>query len=453
MWINSALSGGATKLDGDKFGALECAGLLMVSPVGSPIAGWIQHNVVAAFSGMPASNWSGSRECTSPSSPEHVVSHQFSALIRECIVSPNPFQVEDPESELFGLEDDSERKALRIAARNFVDTWKQLIASSHPSRGASLLRHPLPITVRDKQASIQIQQTVVANRQRNSRDRQAAELVNSVQKLTMFDSGSPENGPVMWTIAYALLEIPGGSSMRLTELVSKVTTYLGSSRDGYVARIAQESIFRKVFSGDDLPAIELDYSGRGEPGPFSMHSNLSCSPGMYRLADSWIYEVSEFAKSSGEVPISLPLAVHLAILARTISDEEYDSGVPAVVVMGERRGWLYLKPDTLEVLSARGKLCIQIHDQGAISVKDIVGLEELIPNFADLVRRPTEMLRALGALLGMRILEDSDAFPLPGTIRIWVKGRGQTATSFDQEILEAALVAQRQLEGQVNGHE
>ncbi len=453
MWINSALSGGATKLDRDKFDALECAGLLMVSPVGPPIAGWIQHNVIAAFSGMPFSTWSFGRGCTRYSSPEHDVSHQFSDLIREYIVSPHRFQVEDPESELFGLENDSERKALRIAVKNFVDTWKQLITSSYPTRGASLLRHPLPITVRDEQASIQIQQTVVANRQRNNRDRQAAELVRSVQKLTMFDSGSPENGPVMWTIAYALLEKPGGSSMRLTELVSKVTTYLGSSRNGYVARIAQESIFRKVFSGDDLPAIELDYSGRGEAGPFSMHSNLSCSPGMYRLEDSWIYEVSEFAKSSGEVPISLPLAVHLAILARTIGDEDHDSAVPAVVVMGERRGWLYLKPDTLEVPSARGKLCIQIHDQGAISVRDVVGLEELVPNFDDLLMRPTEMLRALGALLGMRILEDSDAFPMPGTIRIWVKARGQEVASFDQEILEATLVAQRQLEGQANVHE
>jgi hypothetical protein len=112
-----------------------------------------------------------------------------------------------------------------------------------------------------------------------------------------------------------------------------------------------------------------------------------------------------------------------------------------------------LKPDTLEVPSARGKLCIQIHDQGAISVRDVVGLKELVPNFDDLLMRPTEMLRALGALLGMRILEDSDAFPMPGTIRIWVKARGQEVASFDQEILEATLVAQRQLEGQANVHE
>jgi hypothetical protein len=174
---------------------------------------------------------------------------------------------------------------------------------------------------------------------------------------------------------------------------------------------------------------------------------------MYRLADSWIFEASEFAKSNGEVPISVPLAVQLAILARTISDEEHESTMPAVVVMGERRGWLYLKPDSLEVLSVRGKLCIQIYDQGAILVRDVIGLAELIPNFADLLTRPAEMLRALGALLGMRMLEDSEAFPLPGTIRIWVKARGPAVTSFDQEILEAALVAQRQLEGQVNVHE
>jgi hypothetical protein len=121
--------------------------------------------------------------------------------------------------------------------------------------------------------------------------------------------------------------------------------------------------------------------------------------------------------------------------------------------MGERRGWLYVKPDSLEVLSARGKSCIQIYDQGAILVRDVIGLAELIPNFADLLTRPAEMLRALGALLGMRILEDSDSFPMPGTIRTWVKARGQAVTSFDQELLEAALVAQRQLEGQANVHE
>jgi len=453
MWINSALSGGATSLDREKYDALECAGLLMASPVGTVIAGWIQHNVVAALADMPASNWYGNQKCTNHSSPDHDICHQFTALTKEFILGKNRFRVEDPDSEFFGLQNYPPYIDLRVAVRSFVETWKQVISSSYPNRGASLLRHPLPITIRGEQTTIQIQQTVAANRERNNRERKAIELVNSVKQLTMFDSGSPENGPVMWTIAYALLEQPGGSSMRLAELVSKVTTYLGSVQNGYIARIAQESIFRKVFSADNIPAIELDFSGRGESGSFYIHSNLSCTPGMYRLEDSWICEVSEFAKSSGEIPISLPLAVHLAILARTLGNENHESTVPAVVVMGERRGWLYLKPETLRVPISRGKLCIQIHDQGLISVREVVGLQDLITNFDDLLTRPTAMLRALGAVLGMRILEDSDEYPMPGTIRTWVKARGKEVTSFDHEILETALAAQRQIEGQASAYE
>jgi hypothetical protein len=312
------------------------------------------------------------------------------------------------------------------------------------------LRNPLPVAARHDQETIKIQQKGEDNRQRSSKARKAEELVRSVNKLTMFDSGSPENGPVMWTIAYALLEKPNGSSMRLTELVEKVATYLGSSGNSYVARIAQESIFRRISSGAEIPAIELDFSGRGEAGPFSMNSNLSRSPGLYRLEDSWICDVSEFAKTNGEIPIALPLAVHLSILARNISDEWSETTIPAVVVMGERRGWLYLRPESLLAPNARGKACIQIYDDGSLAVRDIVGLQEIIPNFSDLGQQPAAMLRALGALLGMRILEDSSEFPLPGVVRKWIKARGSSVTSFDQQFLDLALSAQRQLEEVAN---
>jgi hypothetical protein len=124
--------------------------------------------------------------------------------------------------------------------------------------------------------------------------------------------------------------------------------------------------------------------------------------------------------------------------------------MPAVVVMGERRGWLYLKPESLVMPNGRGKACIQISDDGSISVRDVVGLEEIIPNFSNISLRPTEMLRALGGLLGMGIMEDSSAFPLPGVIRMWVKARGHNVTSFDQQILDFSISAQRQLEEGTN---
>jgi hypothetical protein len=69
------------------------------------------------------------------------------------------------------------------------------------------------------------------------------------------------------------------------------------------------------------------------------------------------------------------------------------------------------------------------------------------------MKDPTEMLRELGALVGMRILENSDDFPLPSVIRTWVRARGSSATSFDQQILYAAKTAQRQLEGLSDVHE
>ena len=450
MWINSAISGHQKRLDADAFEALECAGLLMVTPTGIPVRGWVLHNVTAALSGMPASSWTDQHECTNPNSADHHVAHEFVNLIEERIVSPYQFQVVNPELEVFSFEDDSDRKLLRSEVNSFVETWQQLIATSMPSRGAMLLRKPLPFRIRDEQTTIQIQQSVEGNRQRSDKSRQAAELVRTVRKLTMLDHGSPENGPVMWTIAFALLEKPSGSSMRLTELVQKVATYLGKSKNGYVAQIAQESIFRKVSSGDDIPVIELDFSGRGEAGPFSLNSNLSCSPGLYRLENSWLYDVSDFAKSNGEIPIPLPLAVHLAILARSIGEEWLESTIPAVVVMGERRGWMYLRPESLAMPHAQRRTCVQISDDGSISVRAVANLQEVIPNFPELSLRPIEMLKALGGLLGMRVMEDSSTFPLPGVVRAWVKARGPNPTSFDQQILTLAFSAQRQLEEDSN---
>jgi hypothetical protein len=453
MWINAALSGRAIKLDTDSVDALECAGLLMRSPGGLRFPGWVQHHVLGSLAGMPDSNWFGSRKCTSRESPDHDVAHQFCNLVRERIVYPHRFHVESPVEELFRLEGHEEQEFLRNAVNDFVNALQQLVASSPANRGGSLLRHPLPITIRDEEASIQIQQTVAGNRQRDSRARRAAELVSAVQKLTLFDSGSPGNGPVMWTIAYALLERPGGSSIPLIELVENVTTYLGSSQRGYVARIAQESIFRVVFSGDNVPAIELDFSGRGEAGPLFVNANLSRSPGLYRLEDSWIYDISDLAQTDGEFPIPLPLAVHLAILARSLNDEGAEHTVPAVVVIGERRGWLYLKPESLKIFGAKGNAYLRIYDNGSLALTDVVGLHDLIPSYSELMKDPTEMLRELGALLGMRILENSDDFPLPSVIRTWVRARGPSATSFDQQILDAAKTAQRQLEGLSDVHE
>ena len=455
MWINSALSGRAVKLDANSINALECTGLLMRSPGGLRFPGWFQHHLVALLAGMPDSNWLGGRECASRESPDHEVAHEFCDLARQRIVYPHRFHVENPVEELFHLSEEGyeEQTFLRNAVSDFVDALQQLIASSPANRGGSLLRHPLPITIRDEETSIQIQQAVAGNRQRDSRARRAADLVGAVQRLTLFDSGSPENGPVMWTIAYALLEKPGGSSIPLIDLVEKVTTYLASNQRDYVARIAQESIFRVVFSGDDIPAIELDFSGRGEAGPLFMNANLSRSQGLYRLEESWIYDISDLAQTDTEFPIPLPLAVHLAILARSLDDASVEPTIPAVVVIGERRGWLYLNSESLNDFGMIENTYVRIFDNGSLALMDVAGLHELIPNFSEVLKNPTEMLRALGSLMGMRISEDSHDFPLPSVIRSWLRARGQSPTSFDQQILDAAKAAQRRLEGLSDANE
>ena len=145
--------------------------------------------------------------------------------------------------------------------------------------------------------------------------------------------------------------------------------------------------------------------------------------------------------------------MHLAILARSLNDDSVEPTIPAVVVIGERRGWLYLNAESLKNFGTIGKTYVRIFDNGSLALTDVVGLHELIPNFSDVLRNPTEMLRALGSLMGMRISEDSHDFPLPSVIRSWVRARGQSTTSFDQQILDAAKAAQRRLEGLSDANE
>ena len=453
MWIAAALSGRAMKLNANEVHALTCAGLVMESPSGQLLAGWVQHYVIAAYSGMPITGLARWEDCSDLFASEHKEARQFAAFVIERIDSSFIFQrARRNEFDVPDLEELKATDALKTHAVNFAETWQTVVTASHPTRGASILRHPLPISIRDESKNIQVQQTVIGNRQRLSKSRQATELIKSIHQLTMLDTGSPDNGPVMWTIAYALLEKPSGFSMQLDELADKVTSYLGRGRDGYVRRIAQQSIFRQIVSADGLVSIQLDYSGRGESGWLQPNSNLSCSANHYRIGESWVVRVSGYENSDGEISLKLPLAVHLAVLARNLEMDPLGPSLPAVLVVGERGGWLYLEPELIAAAAQGEDPWIQFHDTGVIELRSFDSLSDMVDNYSVIEEQPIEMLRVLGELLGMRIPDASGSFPLPQEIRMWLKARGDEPSSIDEEIHDAAIQAQRQLEGDSDDH-
>ena len=416
MEIIQVLRGEAGSITQDQADALICAGLISIWPDQvlrlGPIAQRALFTCIAGNDGAPISPG----ECTQDGSSLHEEAHSFAQAIQR------------PDTN-----------------HTLLTWWANALTKSSAS---GIARRPLPVLTDDRTA------TSIDNAGRKSRATRALELLGKqIDHLVLLDDASPKDGPAVWTMTYILEHQTGLTGLSLEGrdgLIARTTEYLDKSYEtSYLYALAVDGPFLVSESVDARKHINLDFSGVGGADPKMRGWNLASTPGLIRGDECWFWHVGTFPEGQSAIDVPLSLSIHLAVLAlRRVampsSDKEPGDG-NAVVVIGERKGWLYTQNVMVQgSVSNPGDCWLSINDNGVLSFKNARRLHDLIENLPSAMHDPESGLRAASSLLGFR-LHEGEEVPDPRVLRTRIRLRDDRTIPVINDLLNYINTCARSL--------
>lgn len=393
MDIFQVLRGEVGSITQDQADALICAGLITEWPDKVLRLGPIAHN--ALFNLINDAREAEIKDCNYLGSALHEEAHDFAR------------EIQMPDSE-----------------HALIAWWTNTLKLDSPSR---VTRRPLP-TIVDNRTPISI-----ANATRNNRTALALDLLNRrLDHLVLLDDASPKDGPAVWTMTYILAHENGLTGLPLEGkdgLIARTADFLDKTYElSYLNALALDGPFLVSESIDAHKHINLDFSGVGGADPKMRGWNLSSTPGLIRGDECWFMYTGTFP--DGQIPIDIPLSlsIHLSVLAMRRAATPGGEKVPgignAVVVIGERKGWLYSQG--LHAKGATGnptEAWLRIDDSGLLEYIQASNLHDIVPDLPPANSEPEAGLSAASSLLGFRVDEDGGIID-PRVLRTRIRLRG-----------------------------
>jgi len=409
------LRGEAGSITQDQADALICAGLISIWPDQvlrlGPIAQRALFICIAGNDGAPIT----AEKCAHGASLLHEEAHNFAQSIQ------------------------------RPDATHTLLTWW---ANALTKRSASgIVRRPLPALIDDRAAA------TFANAGRKSRATRALELLGKqLDHLVLLDDASPKDGPAVWTMTYILQHQTGLTGLALEGregLVARTTEFLHKSYEtSYLYALAVHGPFLVSESVDAQKHINLDFSGVGGADPRSGW-NLASTPGFIRGDECWLWPVGTLPDRESAIEVPLSLSIHLAVLALRRAAMPSNEKVPgdgnAVVVVGERKGWLYMQGVIVQSsISNPSDSWLSINDNGVLSFKSAGRLHDLIEDLPSAMHEPESGLRAASSLLGYRS-HDGEEVPDPRVLRMRIRLRDDQSIPVINDLLNYINTCARSL--------
>ena len=408
------LRGETGSITQDQAGALMCAGLVSQWPDEVLRLGPIVQQALYNSSNDGAIISAGN--CTSVGSALHEEAHKIAQAIQK------------PDTN-----------------HSLLTWWANALMKSSPS---GIARKPLPALIDNRTT------TTIANAGRSSRTTLALNLLGQkLEHLVLLDDASPEDGPAMWTMTYILAHENGLTGLPLEGregLVARTTDYLTKSYEvSYLNALAVDGPFLVSESVDAQKHINLDFSGVGGAEPQLRGWNLSSTPGLLRGDECWFWNAGAFPDGRDSIDVPLSLSIHLAVLAlrraaAASTDKEPAAG-NAVVVIGERKGWLYTQDINIRGLTSNpSDAWLEISDNGRLEYSSATRLKDLIENLPSATREAEAGLHAASALLGFRPTHELD-IPDPKILRARIRLRDDQNLPLIQELFDYINTCARSL--------
>lgn len=411
MDIPAMLNGQKRNMTAREHEALSCSGLFAE---GSGQEGRLGLAVAHALMNLAGNAESDIKpSCGYPEDPLHVEANSFrDELLRDSVAAP-------------------EHWALR--SRSVLSPWLDAINAGNPPYQIVLRFQPVHVERRT--------QKTLTNKAIAVKLNEARLLLNDRGVgLLCYDSATPEDGPAVWTIAYHLLDAPPTYELPESQLVSRVhSTLQGKISASTLADTCHHGMFRvREQFGSSL--VSIDTSGLGSATCAASNKNIANTAGMLRIADAWFYECST-EKIEGDVAtydIPLSLAVHLAVLAnlRSRPSEGDLIAQDAVVIVGERKGWLLLRASDIPGNATR-PVFVKITDEGVIDVVEGSDLDALGVKLPELPGNLLEGCQALADIYGLQLSELT--WPTPSQIMQRLTTRGKHSGRVSEQLGEYLL--------------
>ena len=301
--------------------------------------------------------------------------------------------------------------------------WVNALAKSSAS---GIARRPLPVLIDDRTP------VSIENAGRKSRTTLALDLLEKqLDHLVLLDDASPKDGPAVWTMTYILAHENGLTGLPLDGrdgLIARTANYLTKAYEtSYLKAIAVDGAFLVSESVDAQEHINLDFSGVGGADPKMRGWNLASTPGLIRGDECWYWHAGTFPERQSTIDVPLSLSIHLAVLAlrrdATPSSEKEPGDGNAVVVIGERKGWLYTQGINVQgSTSIPSDAWLTINDNGVLEFKSARSLHDFFTNLPSALHEPESGLRAASSLLGFRP-HGGEEFPDPKVLRTRIRLR------------------------------
>jgi hypothetical protein len=403
MDLLEVLRGEEGTVTGEQASALSCAGLVTQWPDQVLRLGPVAHQGLLD----PNDNWlpSAVHKCGTPGSALHEEAHSIARAIQA-----------------------QER------SHPLLVWWGNILAGSSAT---AIARRQLPVVIDNRNL------VSISNSERSSRSALAINLLNQeLEHLVLLDDATPEGGPAVWTMTYILMHEIGLAGLPLegdAGLIQRTNEYLEKPYEiSYLYALALNGPFLVSESIDGRKHINIDFSGLGGPNPQQRGWNLSSTPGLMRGDECWYWKIDNISEEvdSSDVPFSL--SIHLAILAlRRASAASVDKQAGlghAVVVVGERKGWLYTQGLKVQgKAKGPGDAWLEISDNGVLAYRFATSLSDLVPSLPSPANDAEFGLRAASSLLGINSGDSADV-PDPRLLRARIRLRGDQNLQLIREL-------------------
>ena len=419
MDIPAMLNGKKRNMTAREYEALSCSGLFAEDIAHEGRLGLSAAQILMRLARSAQSDVSP--PCGYPEDPLHHEANSFrNELLRDCAVAPEHWT---PRS------------------RSVLNPWIDAINSGIPPYQIVLRFQPIHVEYR-------AQKTLVNKAVAEKLSEARLLLNNRGVGLLCYDSATPDDGPAAWTIAYHLLDAPPTYELPESQLVSRAhSTLQGKISAGTLKDTCRHGMFR-VREQFGSALVSIDTSGLGSATCVVSNKNIATTAGMLRIADAWLYECStekiEDDVATYDIPLSL--AVHLAVLANLrhrLAEGDFIAQ-DAVIIVGERKGWLLLRTSDIPG-NAKRPAFIRITDDGVIDVVEGNDLGALGVKLPELPGNLLGGCEALAEIYGLQSAALTWPTPSEITRHLTIRGKhsGRVSEQLGEYLLALIDAAQR----------
>jgi hypothetical protein len=159
---------------------------------------------------------------------------------------------------------------------------------------------------------------------------------------------------------------------------------------------------------------------------------------MFRGEECWYWRIDPGLVSEKGFDIPLSLAYHLAVLSQIhlTAPDETRPDHNAVVVLGTRKAWLFLKDVIpLSMMDSAEPAWLRITDHGVLEASTARNLASLFSHVPSPISEPEAGLRWVGELLGTQFEIDTAQFMSPKALRARLRIRSDKPDQDEEFVL------------------